>query len=99
VNVEDATPARKVWFQYWESGITFDRSYFSRLRYVHQNAVHHGILRLAHRYPWCSAAWFERTSSTSFRKTVEGFRYDKLKIQDDFDLSSDAYRLRSAGTR
>jgi putative transposase len=92
INAEDATPARKVWFQYWESGITFNRSYFARLRYVHQNAVHHGIVRVAHRYPWCSAAWFERTSHAAFRKTVQGFRYDKLELPDDFQVTSNEYR-------
>jgi putative transposase len=56
INREGDTPGREVWFQYWESRITFHRSYFARLNYVHQNPVRHGIVRLASAYPWCSAA-------------------------------------------
>jgi putative transposase len=91
VNAADATPGRKVWFQYWESSITFDRSYFARLRYVHENAVRHGIVRVAHRYNWCSASWFERNASAALRKTVLSFRYDTLKIRDDFPVTPDDY--------
>ena len=36
LNMLDHTPGRKVWFQYWDSRITFERSYLARLRYVHE---------------------------------------------------------------
>jgi len=91
VNAADATPGRKVWFQYWESGITFERSYFARLRYVHENAVRHGVVRVAHRYNWCSASWFERNANAAFRKTVLSFNYDTLKIRDDFPVELHEY--------
>src|SRR6266849_4456606 len=60
INELDGAPARQVWFQYWETHLTYPRSYFARLSYVHQNAVRHGVVRVAARYPWCSAGWFER---------------------------------------
>jgi REP element-mobilizing transposase RayT len=31
LNLWDNTPGRKVWFQFWESHITFERSYLARL--------------------------------------------------------------------
>src|ERR1700689_3090201 len=43
---------------------------FARLHYVHRNPVHHGLVRAATAYPWCSAAWFETEAPASFRKTV-----------------------------
>jgi putative transposase len=86
MNREDNLPGRKVWFQYWESHITFQRSYLVRLNYVHQNPVRHGIVRLASAYPWCSAAWFERKANPAFFKTVISFPSDKLDIPDDFDV-------------
>jgi putative transposase len=89
INEMDGSAGRKIWFQYWESRITFERSYFSRLRYVHENAVHHGIARVARNYPWCSAAWFERTSSPGFRKTVLSFGCSRLPIPDDFAMSTE----------
>jgi putative transposase len=84
LNVQDATPGRKVMYQYWDSHITFERSYLARLNYVHQNPVHHGIVRKASEYQWCSAAWFERTADSAFFKTVSSFRFDCIKIKDDF---------------
>lgn len=79
-----ATPGRKVWFQYWDTHLTFERSYLARLNYVHNNPVHHGLTAVACTYPWCSAAWFEQNAQSSFYKTVSSFRYDRLMIPDDF---------------
>ena len=87
VNDLDGRPARKVWFQYWETYIERQRSYFARLRYVHENPQHHGVARRASNYPWCSAAWFERVAAPSFRKTVLSFPCDKILVADDFEVS------------
>ena len=87
-NKLDETPGRRVWFEYWETRITFPRSYLARLNYVHQNAVRHGLVRVPCQYPWCSAGWFERTAARSFSQTVSGFRTDKLNVPDDFEVPS-----------
>ena len=84
LNALDGQPGRKVWFQYFDTHITFPNSYLPRLKYVHQNPVHHGIVAYAENYPWCSAAWFARTTRSGFRRTVEGFKTDALSVMDDF---------------
>ena len=84
LNRMDGEVGRQVWFNFWDSEITFERSYFARLNYVHQNAVHHGLVRVANQYPWCSAAWFERTAKPAQVKTIYSFKIDKLQIPDDF---------------
>jgi len=84
LNLRDRQPGRRVWFQYFDSHITFTNSYLPRLKYVHHNPAHHGLLACAENYPWCSASWFARTAKPSFRKTVEGFKIDMLSISDDF---------------
>lgn len=84
INQEDDTPGRKVWFQYWDSLITYEKSFLARLNYVHNNPAHHGIVGDAVKYPWCSAAWFERTAENAFRETVRGMKTDTLKVRDDF---------------
>lgn len=86
VNQQDNTPGRRVWFQYWESHLTFQHSYFARLNYVHHNAVRHGVVSKASLYPWCSASWFERKATTSFLKTIMMFPTDKLEIPDDYSV-------------
>ncbi len=84
LNTRDGTPGRKVLYQYWDTHITFQRSYLARLNYVHQNPVHHGLVRIASDYRWCSAAWFERSARPSFVRSVYRFRTDRIKVQDDF---------------
>ena len=94
VNDLDKTAGRRVWFQYWDTNITFENSYFARLHYVHRNAIHHGIVRLATRYPWCSAAWFEREAPRSFRETIFSFPTDKVKVVDEFEVNRHDFDLR-----
>jgi len=84
LNLEDGTPGRRVWYQYWDSCITFKRSYLARLNYVNQNPVHHGVELIATAYRWCSAAWFERVASPAFVKTVKGFETGRIRVNDDF---------------
>ena len=84
INLWDNTPGRKVWFQFWESRITFERSYLARLNYVHNNPARHGLIPLAENYKWCSASRFVRNASPAFVETVKSFKTDRLEVPDDF---------------
>ena len=80
----DCCPSRQVWYQYFDSRITIPTSHYARLNYVHHNPVKHGVVVDARNYPWCSAAWLERTSSASYVKTVKSFGTSRLNALDDF---------------
>ncbi len=84
LNARDSTPGRKVWHNYAETKLTYEASYFARLKYVHQNPVKHGLVEAATEYPWCSASWFEKTATSATKETVASFKTDTLKIEDDF---------------
>lgn len=84
VNEQDGAPERKVWHNFWDSTLTYEKSWIARLNYVHGNPVKHGMVKLSRDYPWCSAAWFERVAAASWIKTVYAFKTDRLKIEDDF---------------
>ncbi len=86
VNSHDRTPGRQVWFNYWDSHLTFQRSYLARLHYVHTNAVHHRLVQIPSAYPWCSAAWFERTAPTSFQKTLASLKIERINVMDDYEV-------------
>ena len=81
--LEDA-PGRQVWFNFWETRLTFEKSYLARLGYVHQNPVRHGLVPVANQYPWCSAAWLEREASPAMVKTLLSFKTDRVKVLDDY---------------
>jgi len=84
INKADTCPGRIVWHNFWDTKLTYERSYLARLHYVHQNPVKHGLAYTANQYPWCSAAWFERVAKPSTVRTIYGFKIDKLNVQDDF---------------
>lgn len=84
LNRMDGVPGRKVWFQYWDKHLTYHGSYIARLRYVHENAVHHGIVLNAVNYRWCSASWFVREGDSAFVKGVMNCGIARLSMVDDF---------------
>jgi putative transposase len=88
-NKLDETPGRKVWHNFRDTHLTFEKSYFARLNYTHSNAVGHGLVPVASQYPWCSAGWFERTAAPAFVKTIYAFKTDTVKVDDDFDSDPD----------
>ena len=86
INRLDAAPGRKVWHNFRETKLTYEKSYLARLAYVHGNAVHHGLVPVANQYRWCSAAWFERTATPAQVKTIYAIKTDRLNVPDDFEV-------------
>lgn len=84
VNRRNHTPGSRVWFNYWDSHLTYQKSYFARLSYVHQNAVHHKLVRASSAYPWCSAGWFERKADRAFFRTIMEFPCNRIKVPDEY---------------
>lgn len=84
VNWIDAVPGRRVMYEFWDTHLTFEKSWLARLSYVHQNAVKHGLVPVANQYRWCSAPWFESNARPGFVKSVYSFRTDRIKVPDDF---------------
>ncbi len=84
VNQLDQLEGRKVWFNFWDSQLTFEKSYLARLNYVHQNPVKHKVVKVANQYQWGSAAWFERVAAPSAIQTIYSFKTDTVNVVDDF---------------
>ena len=84
VNRLDGVHGRKVWHNYRETQLTFEKAYLARLNYVHRNAVKHGLVIEPADYPWCSAGWLARNASVAQRATLESFPIDRVKVYDEF---------------
>jgi len=80
----DNSPGRQVWFQYRDTCLTFEKSFFARMNYVMNNPVKHRLVPVANQYAYCSAGWFEMHAKPGYRKKVGSFGYDRLQIEDDF---------------
>ncbi len=89
INKIDGTPGRKNWHNYRETRLTYEKSYFARLNYVHQNAVKHQLVPVANQYPWSSARWFEINAKPAHVKTIYSFKTDAVKVFDEFEPASD----------
>lgn len=85
LNRLDKVLGRKVWFNYWDTCITHESSYYARLHYVHINPVKHGLAENAEDYPFCSYRWFLEKADNGFRNTVISQPIDKVDVFDDFD--------------
>ncbi|HRK22311.1 MAG TPA: hypothetical protein PLX06_10900 [Fimbriimonadaceae bacterium] len=82
----DATPGRKVWFQYRDTRLTNQKSYLARFAYVLRNPVKHGLVHHPEQYPYCSAGWFARNARPAQLRMIESIKCDLVKIDDDFDV-------------
>jgi putative transposase len=89
VNKLDNAPGRRVWYNFRETRLTYEKSYLARLSYVHQNAVRHRLVAVANQYPWCSARWFERSATPAQVKTIYSFKQDKIHVRDDFEVAGE----------
>ncbi|MDA0322191.1 MAG: transposase [Verrucomicrobia bacterium] len=85
LNQWDSEAGRKVWYQYFDTRISHQTSYYARLKYVQENPVHHGLVSNAENYRWCSAAWFARNARPSFYRTIQSFKIDRVNVYDEFD--------------
>lgn len=84
LNRIDGDAGRRVWFQDWDTCLTYEKSYYARLNYVMNNPVHHGLVHMASEYKFCSAGWFEAEAEQGFANKVKSFQYDQVKVQDEF---------------
>lgn len=84
INRLDKTPGRKAWHNFWDTKLTYEKSYLARLNYVHQNAVKHGVVLVANQYRWCSARWFEGVTSPGMVRAIYRFKTDAVSVKDDF---------------
>jgi putative transposase len=80
LNRYDGSPGRKVWFQFWDTRLTYAASYYARLRYVMYNPVKHGVVTDETAYPWGCAAWFARNLEPARLRRLRSYRCDRLDV-------------------
>ncbi|HEY6229037.1 MAG TPA: hypothetical protein VI282_18100 [Verrucomicrobiae bacterium] len=89
LNRLEGKPKQKVWHNFWDTRLTFEKAYLARLNYVHQNAVRHGLVAVANQYPWCSAGWFERVATPAQIRTICGMKIDAVSVIDSYQPLAD----------
>src|SRR2546421_243075 len=80
LNDMDGVRGRKVWFQYRDTALTYQKSYLARLSYVHQNPVKHGLVKAPEDYKWCSAKWFSESATRAQYNTMMSLPIDSVNV-------------------
>ncbi|MEJ5384657.1 MAG: transposase [Fimbriimonadales bacterium] len=82
VNSMDEAHRRKVWYEYWDTCLTYEKSYLARLNYVNNNPVRHGLVKQAEDYPFCSAAWFKAHAPSELQRVLATIPYDRVRVPE-----------------
>lgn len=84
LNKWDGAPGRQVWFNYWDSCITYEKSYLARMHYVMMNPVKHGLTDNVLDYPYSSYRWFVEKGDDELKKQVFDQPIDQVNVVDNF---------------
>lgn len=73
-----------LWYNYWDSCITFETSYYSRLNYIWYNPVKHGYVEFPGE--WAHGSYFYRVKEEKEYLDSILIKYpcDRIKIDDKF---------------
>ena len=83
-HVPEAKEAEVIMYNYWDTCITYEKSYFARLNYIWYNPVKHEYVE--HAEDWKFGSYFERIK-TEWKKIEalrNGYSWDRVNEKDDF---------------
>ncbi len=84
INEFDKVSKRKIWWNYWDSCITYESSYFARLNYIHFNAVKHGNVNDPMKWKFSSYNQFYDLDSKAAERIEENYHFEGVNVKDDF---------------
>jgi putative transposase len=83
-NKRDGVTGRKIWWNYWDSVITYERSYYARLNYIHFNPVRHGYADHPLNYRFSSYRNFHNADPERAETMFKEYPFDQVRVKDDF---------------
>jgi putative transposase len=83
-NIQDSAGMEKIWWNYWDTCITYERSYLTRLNYLWYNAQKHGVIKNAEEWAFGSLYNRVREDDQYIRTLSEKYPFDAVKVRDDF---------------
>jgi len=74
----------KIMYNYWDTCIAYEASYFARLNYIWNNPVKHGYADNAE--DWVYGSYYKKAEKDKeeLRKIIAEYPCDKVNIKDDF---------------
>jgi len=83
-NVPESKDAKIVMYNYWDTCITYEKSYLARLNYIWYNPMKHGYVEDAS--DWKFGSYYERikVEKEEMEELRKKYKWDKVKVKDDF---------------
>ena len=83
-NVHAAKKLDKIWHNYWDTCITYEKSYFARLNYIWFNPVKHRYVNKPEDWEFGSYKDRFEKEKEYLMRVNKNYPCDKVKINDDF---------------
>jgi len=83
-NITGLDKEAHIWYNYWDTCITYEKSYFARLNYIWHNPTKHGYVEDA--ADWKFGSYYLRMKNEKGLLVEIGKKYpcDKVKVKDNF---------------
>ena len=83
-NLLELKEEKRIFYNYWDSCITYETSYCARLNYIYFNPVKHGYVEEASNYMWGSYTFRIKEDFDYLDMIREKYPWDKVIVKDDF---------------
>jgi len=82
--IDDLRLEKRIWYNYWDTCVTYERSYYARINYIWFNPVKHGYVN--HPSKWEFGSFYERfhNGENDLKKIIEEYPCDRLNVKDYF---------------
>ncbi len=74
----------KYFHNYWDTCITYDQAYFTRLNYIWYNPVKHGYVKSPEEWKFGSYFFRCKQESVELENLKQKYPFDSVKLRDDF---------------
>jgi putative transposase len=74
----------KVWYNYWDTCIREEESYYKRLNYIHINPVKHKYVEKLEDYKFSSYNYYAERSNDWINNILREYPVDNVDVEDDF---------------
>jgi putative transposase len=83
-NIKEAAGLEKIWWNYWDTCITYERSYYTRLNYLWYNPQKHGVIEKAEEWEFGSLFFRVQEEAQYIRTLRVNYPFESVKVRDDF---------------
>ncbi len=82
--VKEAKRLLRIWWNYWDTCITYEKSYFARLNYLWYNPQKHALISQAENWKFGSLYYRIQNNKEYVSRLRTEYPFNLVKVKDDF---------------